>query len=445
MFRFRRNAGATAAPLTPPTPVPTPSAAVRAGAGSPAVRSSDELARRSRRRRMARAAKRMLHRVRRLFTSYISPLGWAVAVSGAAALIAFIPLGWHELLAYGVVAMTMTLAAILMSLGNTSFTATISLPRRRVTVGDTVTVRVDIANPGRTPTATARGDLPIGEMHERFSIPMLAPSQSKQTDVEFRTLSRAVLPIGPLRIRKGDPFGLVRHEKRLADKLDLFIHPATVPLKTLNAGLARDLEGQPSGDIVDDDLDFYGLREYEPGDDVRNVHWLSTAKTGTLMIRQYEATRRTDTALTVSVNPEEYADAGEFELAMSIHASIGVRCLMQDRPLSTHAGNAHATPRQAMDFLDACSMIAPDHDDNPNLVQGTLTHDPGASFYFLTVGSLRSLDSIKRMALALPKSASTLVLQASQGAPRAIRRFPDFTLATVGELDDLPLIMGVLA
>ncbi|PLS26171.1 DUF58 domain-containing protein, partial [Bifidobacterium parmae] len=340
---------------------------------------------------------------------------------------------------------TMTLVAVLMSLGNTSFTATIGLPRRRVTVGDTVAVRVDIANPGRTPTANARGDLPIGEMHERFSIPMLAPGQSKQTDVEFRTLSRAVLTIGPLRIRKGDPFGLVRHEKRLADKLDLFIHPATVPLKTLNAGLARDLEGQPSGDIVDDDLDFYGLREYEPGDDVRNVHWLSTAKTGTLMIRQYEATRRTDTALTVSVNPEEYASAGEFELAVSVHASIGVRCLMQDRPLSTHAGTAHATPRQAMDFLDACSMIAPDHDDNPNLVEGTLTHDPDASFYFLTVGSLRELDSIKRMALALPKSASTLVLQASEGAPRAIRRFPDFTLATVGELDDLPLIMGVLA
>ena len=79
---------------------------------------------------------------------------------------------------------------------------------------------------------------------------MLAPGQSKQTDVEFRTVSRAILPIGPLRIRKGDPFGLVRHEKELADRITVFIHPRTVRLDTLNAGVPRDLEGQPSGQIV---------------------------------------------------------------------------------------------------------------------------------------------------------------------------------------------------
>ncbi|MBW3081422.1 DUF58 domain-containing protein [Bifidobacterium saguinibicoloris] len=399
----------------------------------------------SRRRRAARAAKRIRHHIRRFLTSYISPLGWAVAVSGVVAAVAFIPTGWHELLAYGAVALAMTLAAIVMSLGNTSFDAAIDVSGHRVTVGDTVTVHVNIDNPGRTPTATARGDLPIGELHERFSIPMLAPGQSKRTDVQFRTMSRAVLPIGPLRIRKGDPFGLIRHEKRLAERITLFIHPLTVQLDTLDAGMARDLEGQPSGQIVDDDLDFYGLREYVPGDDVRNVHWLSTAKTGTLMIRQYEATRRTDTSLTIAVNPEEYASAEEFELAVSVHASIGVRCLMQDRPLDTHAGTVHASPRNAMAFLDSCSMIEPDRDDNPNLAEGTLTHSPDASFYFLTVGSLRDVDGIKRLALALPKSASILILQTCSGAPRAIRRFPDFTLATVGELDDLPLIMGVLA
>lgn len=399
----------------------------------------------SRRRKASRLARTTGHRIRRLVTAYISPLGWTVAVSGAAAAIAFVPTGWHELLAYGVVTLAMTAAAVIMSLGNTSFKASIDVSGYRVTVGDTVTVHVTIDNPGRTPTAAARGDLPIGEIHERFSIPMLAPGQSKRTDVQFRTMSRAVLPIGPLRIRKGDPFGLIRHEKRLAERIMLFIHPHTIALDTLDAGLARDLEGQPSGQIVDDDLDFYGLREYVPGDDVRNVHWLSTAKTGTLMIRQYEATKRTDTSLTIAVNPEEYASAQEFELAVSVHASIGVRCLMQDRPLTTHAGTTHSSPRNAMAFLDSCSMIDPDRDDNPNLAEGTLTHSPDASFYFLTVGSLREADSIKRLALALPKSASILVLQTCSGATRAIRRFPDFTLATVGELDDLPLIMEVLA
>ncbi len=95
-----------------------------------------------------------------------------------------------------------------------------------------------------------------------------------------------------------------------------------------------------------------------------------------------------------------------------------------------------------MEFLDNASAIEPDREDNPNLAEGTLKHSPDASFYFFTVGSLKDIEQIKRMTLALPRSASCVVLQASAGANRGIRRFANFTLATIGDLDDLPLIMG---
>lgn len=405
---------------------------------------SGKSARHRRRLSSARLWRRCKRAVRRFFTSFISPLGWTVVVIGIVCAAGFPLVRWHELLAIAAVALMMILCAIVLSLGNTGFKASIAVSRRRVTVGDDVHVTVDIDNPGRTPTTTARGDLPLGEAHERFGIPMLAPGQSTQTDIEFTTVSRAVLTVGPLNIRKGDPFGLVRHEKALAERITVYIHPNIVRLNTLNAGVARDLEGQPSGQIVDDDLDFYGLREYEPGDDVRNVHWLSSAKTGTLMIRQYEATRRTDTSMTLDVNPQDYVSQEEFEMAVSVHASLGVQCLKQDRPLQTHAGSAHDTPKFPMGFLDDCSAITPRTDDNPNLVESTLRHSPDSSFYFFTVGSLKQLDHIKRMVLALPKSATCLVLQTSPGDVRAIKHFTDFTLATVGSLDDLPLIMEVL-
>ena len=87
----------------------------------------------------------------------------------------------------------------------------------------------------------------------------------------------------------------------------------------------------------------------------------------------------------------------------------------------------------------------PDIDDNPNLAQTTLEHAPDASFYFFTVGRLKTIDDIKHMVLALPRSATCVVLQAATGQPRAIKRYSDFTLATVGDLNDLPMIMGVLA
>ena len=207
-----------------------------------------------RRRTIQRSLRRLKHRIKRLATSYVSPLGWAVAALAVASLVAFVLLGWHELLAMAVVFAVMLAAAVMLSLGNTSFQATIYVSSRRVTVSDTVKVDVCVDNPGRTPTTSARGDLPIGDNHERFAIPMLAAGQSRQTTVEFTAVSRAVLPIGPLSIRKGDPFGLIRHEKKLVDQINVFIHPQTVLLSTLNAGIPRDLEGQPSGEIVDDDL-----------------------------------------------------------------------------------------------------------------------------------------------------------------------------------------------
>ena len=367
-----------------------------------------------RRRTIQRSLRRLKHRIKRLATSYVSPLGWAVTALAVASLVAFVLLGWHELLAMAVVFAVMLAAAVMLSLGNTSFQATIDVSSRRVTVSDTVKVDVCVDNPGRTPTTSARGDLPIGDNHERFAIPMLAAGQSRQTTVEFTAVSRAVLPIGPLSIRKGDPFGLIRHEKKLVDQINVFIHPQTVLLSTLNAGIPRDLEGQPSGEIVDDDL-------------------------------QYEATRRTDTALTISVNPDDYIDSQEFELAVSVHASIGVQCLQQNRPVTAHAGSTHAIPRNATEFLDGCSGIDPDIDDNPNLAQTTLEYAPDASFYFFTVGRLKTIDDIKHMVLALPRSATCVVLQAATGQPRAIKRYSDFTLATVGDLNDLPMIMGVLA
>lgn len=59
--------------------------------------------------------KRAVRRIRRFFASYVSPLGWAVTGAGIACLIAFPFLGWYELLVFGIVAMVMMLAAIVLS------------------------------------------------------------------------------------------------------------------------------------------------------------------------------------------------------------------------------------------------------------------------------------------------------------------------------------------
>ena len=118
---------------------------------------------------MQRSLRRIKHRIKRLVTSYVSPLGWAVTGLAIASLIAFTILSWHELLTMAIVFACMMVAAIMLSLGNTSFTATIDVSSRRVTVSDTVKVDVCVDNPGARqphqhaatcPSETATNDSP---------------------------------------------------------------------------------------------------------------------------------------------------------------------------------------------------------------------------------------------------------------------------------------------
>jgi uncharacterized protein (DUF58 family) len=394
--------------------------------------------------KIRRALAKALHTAPGWLTAYISPLGWSMCVLGVVSLTLFPALGWHELLVCGIITLTMCLAGVIMTLGNTKFNASLELSDERITVGDTVHVSVSIDNPGKTPTVSADGDLPMGEVHERFRIGALAPGKRQSQKVEFRATARAVLPVGPLRIRKGDPFGLIRHEQSLSQAINVYIHPKTVQLSALDSGQFRDLEGEPSGQVVDDDLDFYGLREYRAGDDMRNIHWLSSAKTGTMMIRQYEATKRTDTSITLGVDPSDYRNENEFELAVSLAASIGAQCLLQNRPMNAQASIQECSPHTATEFLDWMSGIEPDLDENANLAASTLKHCPNASFYFFVIGSATDLTRMRKVAAALPKASVCIMLKADISQESQIRQYDGFTMATLPTLDDLPLIMEAL-
>lgn len=393
--------------------------------------------------------KRWLGRVSERFanqprTICVSPLGWSVAICGMACLLAFPLLGWIELLIFGIVSMTMMTAAMLLALGNTKFDAYIHVSNRRVTVGDTVSINADISNVGATATATAQSSLPLGTVVERFRIPALSPGQTKRISKQRHATSRMVMFIGPLQVSKGDPFGLIRHSKALTEHIPVFVHPTTVHLPMLHTGIPRDLEGQSSQQIVNDDLDFHSLRKYEPGDDVRNIHWPSSAKTNSLMIRQYEAICRTNTSLTLSVNPDDYASPDEFEMAVSIHASIGAQCLLQHRPLCSYVGERRTQPHSAMTFLDSTSAIDLNQENRHHRAKETLQYSPNASLYIFTIGSRTTLDGITRMTISLPQPARCVIVQADIGANRGIRQCADYTVATIGELDDLPFMMGSL-
>ena len=117
------------------------------------------------------------------------------------------------------------------------------------------------------------------------------------------------------------------------------MRPATVDLAGLPVGQLRDLEGVPSDQISMSDLAFHALREYVPGDDLRHVHWRSSARAGQLLVRQYHDSRRTTACVLVDTRRDAYADPDDFELALSIAASVTTRAAHDGYDLTLLCGD----------------------------------------------------------------------------------------------------------
>lgn len=373
----------------------------------------------------------------------VSPLGWIAAATGSLCLVLFPMTQWHELLAAGIVMATLLVTAAILARGDAGVTASVETPRRRIGVGERTFFAITVRNPGPARSGGATIEVPVGGVPQRLAVPRLAPGGETRLTVELLARARAVLSIGPVTVRAGDALGMIRRERPLTGRTTICIHPATIRLDALEAGVARDPDGLPNGTAVDDDLDVQGLREYVPGDDLRRVHWLNSSKTGTLMVRQYEATHRTDISLAVDVDPAAHASEAEFELAVSVYASLGVRYLAEGRRLSVHAGSRHTVPKRIPAFLDECSAIVP-NGDGGQAFPSAVRHDSRASFRCLVVGSLRPLDWITRMAMPPSRSAGCLVLRIDEHAERTVHHGTGFTLVTVGALADLPIVMGAL-
>ncbi len=133
---------------------------------------------------------------------------------------------------------------------------------------------------------------------------------------------------------RADPVGLVRREIVWTAREQVIVHPRTIAIPSTSTGLVRDLEGQATTDLSPADIAFHAIREYMPGDDPRTIHWKSTAKSGALMVRQFEDTRRSHLVVALGLSRTEFADAEEFELAVSAAASLGTRAIRDGRDVT---------------------------------------------------------------------------------------------------------------
>ena len=407
--------------------------------------------------RAARALGRGFAQLGRRFGSVVTPLGWVVIATIPAALASGYLLGWLELVAMGWGALVLALLAVLFLVGRAPYRMTLVLPHRRAVVGEAAIGTVTVDNEGGRRMLGVVMEVPVGSSIVELALPGLRRGTTHSDDFPVPTHRRGVVPVGPVRTVRGDPLGLVRRELSWTDRLELVVHPRTVSVPSTSTGLIRDLEGTPTRDLTSSDVAFHALREYQLGDDRRYIHWKSTAKTGVHMVRQFEQTRRSHLVVALSLSTHDFASEAEFELAVSVAGSLGVRAIRDGRtvsvvvsaitpefakrrvysvrPLATHL------PDRLLDDLavvEASIDALPVRDMARIVADGT----PGISVAFLVCGSRTRAPELRAAAAAFPPDVEVVAVVCDPDAAPGLRRLAGLNVLTIGYLEELRLAMA---
>ncbi|GAB2518007.1 DUF58 domain-containing protein [Microbacterium petrolearium] len=382
----------------------------------------------------------------------ITPAGWLVVVAALAGTAVGWALGWVEWLVAGLAGVALIAVTVPFLFGSRAHDVSVKVDRDRVVAGGSASAEVIVRNSGSRATLPGRIELPVGDGLIEVDVPFLRAGHESTQNLEIPTPRRGIIQIGPAVEVRSDPVGLFRRERAWDDRHELYVHPRIEAVPTTSAGLIRDLEGQPSRRVVDSDISFHAIREYVPGDSRRHVHWKSTAKTGRLMVRQYEETLRSRTAVILSVDPADYLDADEFELGVSAAASLGVRVLHDGRDLEVVTGVElppvvprgmtvveripAVSPRTMLDGFSGVD-VRPRATPIEQIGDVIAEDDEAVSLAFLVVGSVMPLRRLQRAALAFPSDTAVIAVLCDEHARPRLQGVTGLTTVTIAAIQDL--------
>ncbi|MFN2465083.1 MAG: DUF58 domain-containing protein [Candidatus Dormibacteria bacterium] len=168
----------------------------------------------------------------------------------------------------------------------------------------------------------------------RVPITRLKPNAVVTHNYGLRCQRRGVYQVGPLVAVTSDPLGLTQVETVIAEPFELLVHPRVENVR--DRPLTRQFEDPPIRPPVSkpwpSGLEFYGMREYQPGDDLRRIVWRATARTGKVMVREAEQGITDHITIVVDSDRGSHSQDGEgvsesFEAGIRVAASLGVRHL----------------------------------------------------------------------------------------------------------------------
>jgi len=234
----------------------------------------------------------------------------------------------------------------------------------RVPPGTRVTVRLDVGNDAPAPSSFLM-------IEDRLPPTLGRPARLVVSGVHARSTQQvaySVLPqtrgryrLGPLTIDISDPFALTRQRLEFAELDELLVTPEIEDLASApDSGFGQSWGAMRARQLFRTGEDYYTMREYQEGDDLRRIHWPSVARTGDLMIRQDESSRRANGLVFLDNRGHSLGQSHSpaFERAVSVAATLGV--LLGQRGFALRIGTTESPPAPVSEerFLDALAGMS---------------------------------------------------------------------------------------
>ncbi|GAA5086523.1 uncharacterized protein (DUF58 family) [Thermocatellispora tengchongensis] len=268
----------------------------------------------------------------------LTPLGWGTMAVSLALYAAGFLLGYPELAVLATGGALALASAFLWTAPKASLEVSREVTPLKVPRGDAAVAVLHVRNTGRWALSGLRARDRFGETEQSVDVPRLPRRSSRTVTYPLPTGRRGEIPVGPLLLVRADPLGLTRRVREYGEPATLLVRPRTADLAVLPSGRAHHLDGPTSDSAPAGTATFHTLREYVVGDDLRHVHWRSSARTGTLMVRQLVDASLPTTTVALDTRAGAYGSEDRFELAVDVAASVAVAAARAGFPVRVLSG-----------------------------------------------------------------------------------------------------------
>jgi uncharacterized protein (DUF58 family) len=247
--------------------------------------------------------------------------GWGVLALAAAALALGVVWRYPGLVALGgLLAVVLVVDALSVRLPGALSADRVIEPLEVNRYGE-CTGTLSIVHTGRPVAVTADGVEPVGDEHVPVPVGWLRPGQRREVSYVVPTTRRGRVVVGPLRLRRYGFAALTTRSEEVGAVVTVRVLPRVLPVRGLPTGARRGHVGADER-VAHGGTDLVGLHEDGFGDDLRRVHWATSARTGTLMVREDADPARPHLAVVLDDRAASYADPAAFEHAVEVAASL---------------------------------------------------------------------------------------------------------------------------